>query len=404
MQLFESFFSDKPSRCRKNHNLAKSVIILDEVQSLPDEFLEPCLAMLGELALNYGSTVVLCTATQPSFGKHWLHDAEPIEMVPVSRRHEELLNKRVNIESIGQIAPDNLTNRAAENDQVLLIVSTRKAAGILYDSLREKVDEEGLYHLSALMVPAHRSAVLAEIKERLVGGLTCRVVSTQLVEAGVDLDFPVVYREIAGIDSVLQAAGRCNREGKRPVGHVYVFDCPELAPGGQTWLTKMRSLGKETCEVCERRNENAFGSEGVQRFFLRRYDPGLANFDKICAVRDFMDADRFIHNNFPFEFCGENFRFIDDCGRPVFVPWGERGLEILDSLRNGSRDIGTLRAAQLYTVSVPVWQLERLEAASAVTRDDLPFWVLEPKDGLLPSYSERKGLLVGEASDQFLTI
>ena len=117
-----------------------------------------------------------------------------------------------------------------------------------------------------------------------------------------------------------------------------------------------------------------------------------------------MDADRFIHNNFPFEFCGENFRFIDDCGRPVFVPWGERGLEILDSLRNGSRDIGTLRAAQLYTVSVPVWQLERLEAASAVTRDDLPFWVLEPKDGLLPSYSERKGLLVGEASDQFLTI
>lgn len=404
VQLFESFFSDKPSRCRKNHNLAKSVIILDEVQSLPDEFLEPCLAMLGELALNYGSTVVLCTATQPPFGKHWLHDAEPIEMVPVSRRHEELLNKRVDIESIGQIAPDNLTNRAAENDQVLLIVSTRKAAGILYDSLRENVGEEGLYHLSALMVPAHRSAVLAEIKERLVGGLTCRVVSTQLVEAGVDLDFPVVYREIAGIDSVLQAAGRCNREGKRPVGHVYVFDCPELAPGGQTWLTKMRSLGKETCEVCERRNENAFGSEGVQRFFLRRYDPGLANFDKICAVRDFMDADRFIHNNFPFEFCGENFRFIDDCGRPVFVPWGERGLEILDSLRNGSRDIGTLRAAQLYTVSVPVWQLERLEAASAVTRDDLPFWVLEPKDGLLPSYSERKGLLVGEASDQFLTI
>lgn len=404
VQLFESFFSDKPSRCRKNHNLAKSVIILDEVQSLPDEFLEPCLAMLGELALNYGSTVVLCTATQPSFGKHWLHDVEPIEMVPVSRRHEELLNKRVNIESIGQIAPDDLTNRAAENDQVLLIVSTRKAAGILYDSLRENVGEEGLYHLSALMVPAHRSAVLAEIRERLVGGLTCRVVSTQLVEAGVDLDFPVVYREIAGIDSVLQAAGRCNREGKRPVGHVYVFDCPELAPGGQTWLTKMRSLGKETCEVCERRNENAFGSEGVQRFFLRRYDPGLANFDKICAVRDFMDADRFIHNNFPFEFCGENFRFIDDCGRPVFVPWGERGLENLDSLRNGSRDIGTLRAAQLYTVSVPVWQLERLEAASAVTRDDLPFWVLEPKDGLLPSYSERKGLLVGEASDQFLTI
>ena len=404
VRLFESFFSDKPSRCRKNHNLAKSVIILDEVQSLPDEFLEPCLAMLGELALNYGSTVVLCTATQPSFGKHWLHDVEPIEMVPVSRRHEELLNKRVNIESIGQIAPDDLTNRVAENDQVLLIVSTRKAAGILYDSLCESIGEEGLFHLSALMVPAHRSAVLAEIRERLAGGLTCRVVSTQLVEAGVDLDFPVVYREIAGIDSVLQAAGRCNREGKRPVGHVYVFDCPELAPGGQTWLTKMRSLGKETCEVCERRNENAFGGEGVQRFFSRRYDPGLANFDKICAVRDFMDTDRFIHNNFPFEFCGENFRFIDDCGRPVFVPWGERGLEILDSLRNGSRDIGALRAAQLYTVSVPVWQLERLEAASAVTRDDLPFWVLEPKDGLLPSYSERKGLLVGEASDQFLTI
>lgn len=404
VQLFESFFSDKPSRCRKNHNLAKSVIILDEVQSLPDEFLEPCLAMLGELALNYGSTVVLCTATQPSFGKHWFHGVKPVEMVPAARRHEELLNKRVSIKSIGQIAFDDLADHVTEHDQVLLIVSTRKAAGVLYDSLCERVGEEGLFHLSALMVPAHRSAVLAEIKGRLANGQTCRVVSTQLVEAGVDLDFPVVYREIAGIDSVLQAAGRCNREGKRPVGHVYVFDCPELAPGGQTWLTKMRSLGKETCEVCGRLGADPFGSEGVRRFFDRRYDPALADFDKTRAVRDFMGAKRLVHNDFPFEFCGENFRFIDDRGKPVFVPWGERGLEILDSLRSGSKDIGTMRAAQLYTVSVPVWQLEHLEAASAVTRDDLPFWVLEPKDGLLPSYSERKGLLVGEANDQFLTI
>lgn len=404
VQLFESFFSDKPSRCRKNHNLAKSVIILDEVQSLPDEFLEPCLAMLGELALNYGSTVVLCTATQPSFGKHWLHDVKPVEMVPTARRHEDLLNRRVSIKSIGQIAFDDLADLVAEHDQALLIVSTRKAAGILYDSLCERVGEEGLFHLSALMVPAHRSAVLAEIRERLANGKTCRVVSTQLVEAGVDLDFPVVYREIAGIDSVLQAAGRCNREGKRSVGYVCVFDCPELAPGGHSWLTKMRSLGKEACEVCGRFGVDPFGGEGVRRFFDRRYDPALADFDKTRAVRDFMGAKRLVHNDFPFESCGENFRFINDRGKPVFVPWGERGLEILNSLRNGSKDIGTLRAAQLYSVNVPVWQFERLEAASAVSRDDLPFWVLEPKDGLIPNYSERKGLLVGEANDRFLTI
>ena len=406
VQLFESLYSDKPSRCRKNHNLAKSVIILDEVQSLPDGLLEPCLAMLGELAKNYGSTVVLCTATQPSFGEHWLHNVNPVEMVPVERRHEELLSKRVKIESIGQINADDLTERLTDCEQVLVIVSTRRAASVLYDSLRQAVDEDGLYHLSALMVPAHRSAVLAEIRERLSCGMPCRVVSTQLVEAGVDLDFPTVYREIAGIDSVLQAAGRCNREGRRSIGHVYVFDCQELAPAQkkQTWLTKMRALGMETCAVCEQNGASPFGPDGVRRFFDRRYDPGIADCDNLAVARDFEDVGRFRSFNFPFEDCGENFRFVDDRGKPVFVPWDVRGLGILESLRSGSADIGTMRAAQLYTVSVPVWQFERLESASAVTRTDLPFWILEPRDGELQFYSERKGLLVEGEKDQFLTI
>lgn len=404
VQLFESMYSDKPSRCRKNHNLANSVIVLDEVQSIPDSLLKPCLYALDELVRNYGATVVLCSATIPSFESLWLHDVKPIDLVPPERRHAHLFDARTSIENIGEVDSEELLTRVAAHDRVLCVVSTRKAAGILFDSLVERVGSEGVFHLSALMVPAHRSQIISEIRHRLSEGLACRVISTQLIEAGVDLDFPVVFREVAGIDSILQAAGRCNREGRLPLGHVYVFDCPEYAPkarkgAGSSWLPKMRALGLEVIQTAS----EPFSDSGVQMFFKRRFQE--VDTDSLGVARDFSDADRLRSANFPFEACGREFRFIDDRGLAVFVPWGKRGAELLDAIRFGQPDIRTFRAAQRFTLSIPPWQFNSLRDAGEVSSyDGVPFWVLEPRGGALPSYSNEKGLFVSGSNDDFLTL
>ena len=404
VQLFESIYSDKPSRCRKNHNLANSVIVLDEVQSIPDSFLKPCLYALDELTRNYGTTVVLCSATMPSFASQWLHDVKPVDLVPPERRHENLFDARVMIEDAGKLEPYELVSRIAEYDQALCVVSTRKAADLLFDALVDVVGNEGTFHLSALMVPAHRSHVISQIRQHLSEGSVCRVISTQLIEAGVDLDFPVVFREAAGIDSVLQAAGRCNREGRLPLGHVFVFDCPEYAPkvpraNGSSWLPKMRALGLEVMQT----SSDPFGNSGVQQFFKRRFQE--VDTDFLGIARDFSDPARLVKSNFPFETCGREFRFIDDAGVTVFVPWGTHGAELLDDIRTGQPDVRMLRSAQRYTVSVPIWQFNALRDAGQVSSyDSVPFWVLEPRDGALPSYSEEKGLVVSSDSDDFLTL
>ena len=239
VQLFESLFSNKPSRCRKLHNLTNSIIILDEAQTIPDELLKPCLAALQCLSQNFGVTVVLCTATQPSLEKQWPEDIETREII---KQPEELYEafRKVDVQSLGHLANKDLAERIYATEQVLCIVNTRNHARKIYDLLPQ---DESLYHLSALMCPAHRSDALHKIRERLDKGQPCRVVSTQLIEAGVDVDFPVVYRAAAGIDSIAQAAGRCNREGRLQTGKTYVFFPEEGLPAG--WFQRMAALGAE---------------------------------------------------------------------------------------------------------------------------------------------------------------
>lgn len=390
VQLFESLYSNKTSRCRKNHNLANSVIILDEAQSIPDEYLKPCLAALEELSSHYSSTVVLCTATQPALDGLWEFGSEPVEIVPENVRHESLFDQRVSISSDGTRSPEELADLIASNDQVLCIVSTRKAASDLYGRLSD-LGVEGIYHLSALMIPKHRSAVLATIRERLSEGLPCRVISTQLIEAGVDVDFPTVYREVAGIDSIKQAAGRCNREGKLPVGVVHVFDCPDFAVTGHTWLARMRLLGKETISLLD----SPFGNEGVRQFFLSRYQ--VEDTDEKGIVRMFSDAQRFLGLNYPFEKCAYNFKFIDDSGASVFVPWDDEARELLEGIRSGNVDIRQARAIQGYSVSLPFYVLRKLESESAVVRyQNSPYLVLERFDDQLRFYSDEVGIVFEE--------
>ena len=223
VQFFESLFGSKPSRCRKLHNVARSVVILDEAQMLPISFLSPCVQALQEVVANYGTSVVLCTATQPSLQK--TEDFKmglngPITEIAEKPRWLYETFRRVRAENAGKLRLPELASFMGDNEQILCIVNTRAEARGLFKRIS---GEEGACHLSALMCPEHRSRKLAEIKKRLMEKKTCRLVSTRLIEAGVDIDFPVVLRAIAGIDSIAQAAGRCNREGKLDIGRVIIY-------------------------------------------------------------------------------------------------------------------------------------------------------------------------------------
>ena len=222
-QLFDSLFSRKPSKVRKLHRLAGAVIVLDEVQSLPADLLEPCLEALDWLVKRAGATVVFCTATQPDYANvpelpETLRNAK--EIVGKPERHFEAL-RRVEFKDLKKLSPESVAARMRGETAVLAILDTRKDALAVLDALK---DSKAL-HLSTLMCPKHRRAVLRLIRIRLIQGKPCRVVSTQVVEAGVDLDFPVVLRSRGPLSSIIQAAGRCNREGKgKSLGRCGIFD------------------------------------------------------------------------------------------------------------------------------------------------------------------------------------
>jgi CRISPR-associated endonuclease/helicase Cas3 len=232
VQLFESLFSRRPGKVRKLHNLACSVILLDEVQTLPMELLRPTLDALRSLVEDYGSTVVLCTATQPAFDDtpylKEFADMEVREMVPGCAAHFGAL-KRVRYERrVNPVSWKELAEELVSQPQVMTIVNTRRDALALLDAILDSTKEkDGLAHLSALLCGAHRRKVLADVTQRLNEGNKVCAVCTQVVEAGVDIDFPAVYRAIAPLDRIVQAAGRCNRSGRPEPGRVVIFDPTE---------------------------------------------------------------------------------------------------------------------------------------------------------------------------------
>jgi len=276
VQFFESLFASKPSRCRKLHNLAKSVIILDETQTIPPKYLRPCVRVLNELVKNYGATVVSCTATQPALTSERLGDAKldnPTEIIRADRNLHERL-KRVKIEKISEKqTTESLAEKLAKERQVLAIVNTKRDARNVFEELKKCLpseDAENVFHLSTNLCAEHRSQILEKIRKRLRDGNACRVVSTQLVEAGVDVDFPCVFRAIAGIDSIAQAAGRCNREGKilGDGGRVYVFEMekdPEIA-----FLKMAANAGREIFST-EENGGDLLSEKVVNKYFEALY-------------------------------------------------------------------------------------------------------------------------------------
>lgn len=384
VQLFESMYAARSSRCRKLHNLANSVIIFDEAQMLPLPHLRPCVAAMASLAEQFHSTVVLCTATQPSLDD-LLHTYAPscpvTELCPQTAALYDRF-RRVTFRQAGTLTDEALAEQLSGQRQVLCIVNSRKAAQSLYALL----PSEGSYHLSTLMIPAQRQALLGEIRERLRPDEPCRVVSTSLIEAGVDVDFPAVYRELAGLDSVMQAAGRCNREGKRPADEsvVTIFERTELPP-----LLFQTAIGAAR-EALEEDREPAAPETMARYFHSLRGLTGDA-LDKQGVIKAFTQGIEGCE--FPFRTVAETFHLIDQNTYTVYIPYGE-GATLLRQLQDGECSKGLYRKLGRYAVSVYDKHFQALHHAGALlTAREVP--ALDSDSAILTDltlYSETMGL------------
>ncbi|MAX35171.1 MAG: CRISPR-associated protein [Gimesia sp.] len=337
VQLLESLFAAKPSRCRKLHRLINSVIILDEAQTLPVEFLKPCLKMLQELVTNYGCTIILCTATQPAITYRDQFDIglkDVREIMPAPDGLSKQM-KRVEVRSLGPVSQESLLDKLITHGSFLCIVNSKPDAARLFEKLKGMDTSEGLYHLSTNLCAVHRFQKLDEIRARLAQGKSCRVISTQLIEAGVDVDFPVVFRAIAGLDSIAQAAGRCNREGKLDSADVYVFEST-----GDGW-TPLRGYLKRTAattlamirDECSPLHTHGWLSlPAIEQYFRSNYWIHKNEWDDHEIMNQFYISATGTPE-FYYREAAKRFRLIDDYQTSVFIPFDEKARQSLSQLR-----------------------------------------------------------------------
>ena len=391
VQFFESLFASKTSSCRKLHNIAGSVIILDEAQMLPSDFLKPIISTIKGLTQCFGVSVLLCTATQPALigeiGSQMskFKGLENDIVREIITDTTELSNKLQRVEFVAQdpeLKPVEWTYLAKELDQyeqVLCIVNTRKDCRELY----EKISKNKI-HLSALMCPAHRSDVIKNIKEKLNNREPLKVISTQLVEAGVDVDFPVVYRALAGLDSLVQAAGRCNREGRLAKGKVFYFAAPKQAPPG------LMRKGEEATRELISLNQTLNGDPELFTRYFKLFFNKVNTFDKE-KMYDLLEKNPC--SGLPqiqFRTAASKFKLIDNQSRRPIIVIYPKHKTIIESLieklhYSASKEI--LRKLQRYTISVEENILKKLQAAGEI-KQECGFWV-QATDGL---YDEVLGL------------
>ena len=339
VQFFESIYSNKPGKSRKLHNIAKSVIVFDEAQMMPVPFLRPCLASICELVKNYGCSAVLCTATQPAV-EGLLHeyapDAQVRELCPEPEQMYQAF-RRVSYIDDGELSDEELAEHLRERHQVLCVVNSRRQAQALYHALGE--NEEN-FHLSTMMTPYDRRRLLLEIRARLHDGRACRVISTSLIEAGVDVDFPEAYRAIAGLDSIIQSGGRCNREGKREAKEslVHIFRTSAKAP---RMLEQNISAAARILKTYQEADSPAAIHAYFQFLLYTLKD------DRQLDEKGILDHVR----NLRFKSAAEAFKLIDGADYTIYIPVGE-GKDLIQKLHEDGPSRELLRKLGPYTVAV----------------------------------------------------
>lgn len=376
VRFFEALFSNRPKDLRRMHNIARSVVILDEVQTLPRKYVAPILSMMRGLAARWGTTFVFCTATQPAFEKRGDAKDDPRwaagtldEIIPEPNKLFVALRRVVVSwpqpgEKLGW---DAIARQVRPERQALVVVNTRGQALKLFRELARAGPH--VFHLSNNMCPVHRLQRLDEIRERLDANEECILISTQLVEAGVDLDFPAVWRAMGPLDSIAQAAGRCDREGRltgelgRPGGRVIVF-VPE--EGGMP-----RGAYREAAALTETlatAGPLAIDDPGTMRAYFERHYHGALDSDGIEELR----------RNLRFRTVADQFRMIEDNTYSVIVPFDEQATEMLNALRFGA--LSVLRRLQQYAVNLWEQDFRQGQSLGAIYRvhEEGDVWAARP--------------------------
>lgn len=387
VQFFESLYANRSRRCRKLHNIAKSVIIFDEAQMLPREYLKPAMSAVWELVTNYGASSVFCTATQPDLKKFLPEETELTELAPTPQHLFDFYH-RVNIENLGKLGDVELTERLCNEDQALCIVNTRRHAKGLHDMLAG----EDTFHLSTLMCPKQRQETLEEIRCRLSHEKPCRVISTSVIEAGVDLDFKVGYRAIAGLDSINQAAGRVNREMHKDLGTLYIFD-----PDTQ-FIKRTPKYIAQTAEVTRSilRDYSAspISVAAIQAYFDLLYSLNEKNdFDSKGVMGCFKKAQPFMLN---FAEAAQKFKIIEDVSVPVIIPYDKEAEKFINELENTPFPLSTLRKLQPYTINIYEQEFNALSAKGVVMMIAENYAVLNTLNPQI--YNQKTGLVVPDNS------
>ncbi len=349
VQLFESLFAARTSRTRKLHNIAGSIIILDEAQTIPRHLLRPSVRMLDSLAHLFGCTIVLCTATQPALDESKFKGGLPLEgreLAPDPVRLAAQL-KRARIERVGPMDNAALVEALGDAPQALVIVNSRKHALELYREA-EAAGLGGVVHLATRQCATHRREILEDVRRRLKDGQACRVIATSLIEAGVDVDFPAVWRAEAGLDSIVQAAGRCNREGRRPWQEsvVRVFSTPDYTTPPEI-AGLVGAMGR-----MQGKHEDLLSPQAVEDYFGEVYWQEDERLDREKILADFKINQR--ETYFSFRAAAEKFRMIESGMEPIIIPFDDVARKAVDQL--GVMEISSgyiARKLQTYVVQVP---------------------------------------------------
>lgn len=360
VQFFDSFFSNKPAKSRKLHNIADSVIIFDEVQQLPVKYLKPCIKCIESLAANFGARIVLSTATQPAL-EPYFETIKPREIIDDSESYVKPF-RRCSIENIGTVTAKNLTERIQKHKQCLCVVNEKEEAKAIYTAI-ENGRCKNLYCLTTDITPYDREKLLRQIRQNLKDDEPCIVISTSLIESGVDVDFPYGYRELYGLDSILQTAGRVNRNGLRDCGNstLFVFDGPQ---------EEYRALRNGTSRGCNESDNKKSITRGIlqkydvdspkaiHEYFSRLYGYKGDGLDKFGIVK--MASSKLI----PFQDISQKFKIIDEDTVTVIISQTAEASELVGKIRNQTATKDDIRKAGKYTVSVRRSRYDKYLAAS----------------------------------------
>lgn len=365
VQFFESLYSNRSSRCRKLHNIANSVLIFDEAQTVPMETLLPCLSSIAQLVHYYHATAVLCTATQPSFQKFFQQFSQKLSIREICPNTEELFQdlRRTTFQNMGELSPEDLLEHLSHSSQVLCVVNRRSTAQELFSALH--VDAR--YCLTTLLYPADRKEKLDEIRHRLSHNLPCIVISTSLIEAGVDIDFPTVYREKCGLDSLIQTAGRCNRNGKRKSEDsvVYSFSL------SKTKELPQLSLNISSANHALQRYPDPLSPAAIQAYFdglhelempddLNKENNPLDKYGILSAFQSGMNG-----SFFPFAQVASRFQMIEKGSCTVYIPL-EEGAQLCQTLLEDVPTRSLFRQLGPYSVTCYRPQFQALKDAGAL--------------------------------------